>query len=375
MIYTSDKLLVLGKRLNNSIRPYLLINPLQAKHIPVSPSAALDMMSALGMRVKKSAPGARLVIGFAETATAIGAAVAQCLGSQCYFLCTTREEITSVKNWIDFREEHSHAAEQKLAADHLDELFSSTDTIVFVDDELSTGKTLVNMTAQLLRQFPAVRNKHFIIASVINRLTDENIARLESFGIKCVSLLKIPNEDYSSAITAQEVRAAEEAPAARGDFSQICSYSFPDPRTGVVIGDYCSALLSIAEDFARSAVLTGKKIAVIGTEEAMLPALILGRTLEKQDASREVKCHSTTRSPIGISSRKGYPIFSGYSLTSFYDSSRRTFLYNIAQYDTVIIITDSAVETSAAGELCAVFSQSGCRDIRLITGGKNVQHL
>lgn len=35
--YQEKDILRIAKRINNSRRPYLLVNPLQAKHIPVSP--------------------------------------------------------------------------------------------------------------------------------------------------------------------------------------------------------------------------------------------------------------------------------------------------------------------------------------------------
>ena len=72
MPYTQQDLLRVARRVNNTKRSYLLVNPLQAKHIPVPPSRALEMMGALGDRLAEGWPEARLVIGFAETATAWG---------------------------------------------------------------------------------------------------------------------------------------------------------------------------------------------------------------------------------------------------------------------------------------------------------------
>lgn len=115
--YTAADTLRIAKRYNNPKRSYLLVNPLQAKHIPVSPAAALEMMGALGDQVAAKYPEARLVIGFAETATAIGAAVAARLGPDCLYVHTTREALDG--DWILFREEHSHAAEHRLCADQL----------------------------------------------------------------------------------------------------------------------------------------------------------------------------------------------------------------------------------------------------------------
>ena len=74
--YSQNDLLRVAKRVRNAKRSYLLVNPLQGKHIPVSPARSLEMMNTLGGRLAEAYPGARLVIGFAETATAIGAAVA-----------------------------------------------------------------------------------------------------------------------------------------------------------------------------------------------------------------------------------------------------------------------------------------------------------
>ena len=51
MPYTQQDLLRVARRVNNTKRSYLLVNPLQAKHIPVPPSRALEMMGALGDRL------------------------------------------------------------------------------------------------------------------------------------------------------------------------------------------------------------------------------------------------------------------------------------------------------------------------------------
>ena len=48
-----------------------------------------------------------------------------------------------------------------------------------------------------------------------------------------------------------------------------------------------------------------------------LPALYIGRKMEKEGA--EVRCHSTTRSPIAVSLEKEYPLHSRYELKSLYD--------------------------------------------------------
>ena len=78
--YTEQDLLWLARRQDTSKRAFLLVNPLQAKHVPSRPEAALEMMSAMGRMLTAEYPDTRLVIGFAETATAIGAVVGALVG-------------------------------------------------------------------------------------------------------------------------------------------------------------------------------------------------------------------------------------------------------------------------------------------------------
>ena len=60
--YTADNILRIAKRFNNQKRTYLLVNPLQAKHIPVSPKASLGMMKALGDMLANKYPDTKLVM-------------------------------------------------------------------------------------------------------------------------------------------------------------------------------------------------------------------------------------------------------------------------------------------------------------------------
>ena len=71
----------------------------------------------------------------------------------------------------------------------------------------------------------------------------------------------------------------------------------------------------------------------------MYPALRLGEKLERLGA--EVCCHATTRSPIGLCNAPGYPIRSGWKLPSFHEEERTTYVYNLKEYDTVIVLSDT----------------------------------
>ena len=209
MDYTADMVLRVAQRHRNEKRGYLLVNPLQGKHMPVAPSAALDMMAALGRRVAAQHPEARLVIGFAETATAIGGIVAEELSPSCTYIQTTREKPADVHRWIEFMEEHSHAPEQRLAADAPEEALAQTDTVVFVDDELSTGRTLCNIIVQMRAALPALRGKKLVAASLLNRLTEEDAARLRAHGAESIALVHLPEGDYEARVAGIAAHAPE----------------------------------------------------------------------------------------------------------------------------------------------------------------------
>ena len=239
--YTKETTLRVAKRYRNAKRAYLLVNPLQAKHMPVSPTEALTMMRTLGEGLRQEFPGARLVLGFAETATALGAAVASRLGPDCAFLTTTREAGEG-PGWVRFLEEHSHAAEQKLWGGDLDALLQKTDTVLFVDDEISTGKTLRNMVAQLTRRWPALGEKTLVAASLLNRVTPEQEKALADAGITCRCLVRLPQEDHTAQVADWTVTEAPPAVPQNLSFRQetLPGEGLLDPRKTLRIGAYDS---------------------------------------------------------------------------------------------------------------------------------------
>lgn len=341
--YTKETTLRVAKRYRNAKRAYLLVNPLQAKHMPVSPTEALTMMRTLGEGLRQEFPGARLVLGFAETATALGAAVASRLGPDCAFLTTTREAGEG-PGWVRFLEEHSHAAEQKLWGGDLDALLQETDTVLFVDDEISTGKTLRNMVAQLTRRWPALGEKTLVAASLLNRVTPEQEEALADAGITCRCLVRLPQEDHTAQVADWTVTEAPSAVPQNLSFRQetLPGEGLLDPRKTLRIGAYDSSCQAVAEamlSHTLGPVETLGKTLVLGTEECMYPALRLGEKLERLGA--EVCCHATTRSPIGLCDVPGYPIRSGWKLPSFYEEERTTYVYNLKEYDTVIVLSDT----------------------------------
>ena len=109
-------------------------------------------------------------------------------------------------------------------------------------------------------------------------------------------------------------------------------------------------------------------VLVLGTEECMYPAIVLGAEIEKS-FDVKVYTHSTTRSPIGICTDEGYPIQGGYKLKSLYEDERNTYIYNLKGYDKAIIVTDSKkYSENAIAVMRRALGQSGNEDILLVRG-------
>lgn len=364
MDYTEKELLRVAKRLNNNKRQYLLVNPLQAKHIPVAPSEAFEMMNCLGEMVSKKYNKSRLVIAFAETATAIGAVVAKTISDDCFYIHTTREDLINANGYIYFKEEHSHAVEQKLVSDELNYFFNQTDTVIFVDDEFSTGKTLINIVNQLKTHYPVLHNKKIVAASIINRLSDENMMHWNEEKIESVSLLKLPNTNYTQLINSLDVKEATKIKTSNSPgnkFKSIFAFGIPDPRLGVNIKKYYDACLGQISLFKNGCDFNNKDILVLGTEECMLPALLFAKAVEETESIKNIRCHATTRSPIGINPKQGYPIQNGFKIHSFYNDNRDTYIYNIMEYDIVFVISDTQTHYgNALNDLSVLLSKKDC---------------
>ncbi len=339
--YTADDLIRVAKRENNQKRSFLYVDPYQGKHIPVSPSEALDVSGCLAERVSETFHGERLlVIGFAETATAIGAMLAYSLESVTAFMTTTRENVPDT-DYLYFTESHSHATEQRLALRGLKEQLTGADRVVFAEDEVTTGSTIRKLINALREHFPELPLR-FGIASLLNSMTDEALTGFTDDGIPCVWLARIPfgyrigeTEDYDYEPLPTEPEKPHDAAA---EVTEI--HVSVDQRTATGSAAFRSSCDLFAEEAAGMIDSSRHmNILVLGTEEFMFPGLLLGAELEKH--GHTVRYHATTRSPIEVSLHEDYPLHRRFPLKSLYDADRRTFIYDLARYDLAVIVTDA----------------------------------
>ena len=317
----------------------MVVNKLQGKHVPVSPSQSLEMFRELAALVKDEYKNEKvLVIGFAETATAIGAAVAVEMNTN--YIQTTREIIDGV-DYLFFSEEHSHATEQKLVKNDIESIIYDIDRIIFVEDEVTTGNTILNIIRILEKLYPDTVK--YSVASILNGMDEASQQLFNERDIKLHYLVKTNHSGYD-----------EIADRFAGDGKYIpCNtneYENQIKEIGVKLEQNARRLTS-----SEKYVLACEKlwceinkelsfaqlqnVLVIGTEEFMYPAIYVAKRIEEQGI--KVRTHSTTRSPIAVSSESEYPLHERFELRSFYDNERVTFIYDINKYDYVLIITDS----------------------------------
>lgn len=344
MEYTENDFVRIAKRENNTKRNYVVVNPLQGKHIPVSPSIALELFTSLADSFRREYLGENLLlIGFAETATAIGAQAAVSLRTK--YIQTTREVIPDLE-YLVFSEEHSHATEQKLVKEDIDAVVPRIDRIIFIEDEVTTGRTILNIIEILEKLYPD--QLLFSAASLLNGMSEENLQVFCKKGIRLHYLVKTAHDTYSD-------RANEFA--GNGHYYKYKIKEAKDVSILEVKNRMNTQRLVDASMYEKACEdlwntvyqmvgnISKKNILVIGTEEFMYPALFVGKKLE--ELSNKVVCHSTTRSPIVVSLEKEYPLHSRYELKSLYDCERITFLYDIGKYDRVFVVTDAPKEETA----------------------------
>ena len=341
--YEPKDLVTVAKRLNNNKRPYLYVNPLQGKHIPVAPKDSMKVYQTMGRLLSEKYPNEHiLTIGFAETATAIGLAVSMYASNVLFCMHTTRESYEDAE-YLFFTESHSHATDQKLIINNLSDVLKDITKIIFVEDEVTTGNTILKLIHLMKNSFSDYSGTYGIL-SIINSMDGDRLYELEGQGISCDYICKIPYEYNIKLIEKFSYCQQEKVIASHESFSGKNQFDIKiNSRYIINKEEYFSACKDlwkrIENMFGKS--FLGKKILVLGTEEFMFPAMFIAYMIEKSCPNVIVKNHATTRSPIMVSKDDGYPLFCRFELPSMYDEQRNTYIYNLVEYDFALVVTDA----------------------------------
>lgn len=358
--------LFFAKRENNPKRDFIILNTRQAKHFPSAPASSLALMEALGQRLSEDGRAEKptVVIGFAETAVAIGA-VAAGFFRDCFYVTTTRENLPDWANSVNFEEAHSHASHHTLCVRD-EEIFRRAEQIILVDDEFTTGRTAIN----LIKALGGCLARDCRVYAGAFAASEESLENLRGAGITPIILSRLEDivnrkfpENFSSDNKVQ--------PREYGEI--LRRNSVFNPRLGVSADRYldeCRRFCSeIADEFTPD---LAKTVEIVGTEEFCYPPLLLGKLLSGKFG--RVVVHCVTRSPMlpANSDREPfaqpqpleYPLVNRAALKSLYNPERKVFLYNTQPCDISIIMTDAdSPDKDALRELCGAV---GGKEVRVI---------
>ena len=322
----------------NPRRLYLFVSKVLGKHWPVRPSVMRDIHVRLAAKIA-ALPGPLLVMGMAETATALGRGVAEEAAARAgrddvVYLQTTRCRLSRPLAFA-FDECHSHAPDHAvyLPDPELQPLFRAARSLVLVDDEISTGRTLVELARAYLRFNP--RLEQIALASIANWLDADRRRELALLLGRPVGFPALveggfqfePDPDFPPPALPVVDTVADRA------HDGIAM----DPAcTGVLAGRWRSAVASAFPAMVNGGNPSERPLAVIGTGEYAYTPFRLALTLE--EAGYDVRFQSTTRSPIlvgdAIASRREFPDHHGDGIPNY--------LYNLDAARLPVIIYEHA---------------------------------
>jgi hypothetical protein len=318
-----------------------------------------------------------VTLGYAETATGLGQLVADAL--QAYYLHSTRHAPAGATPFAGFAEEHSHATDHALLPTDPTWLRAGG-TAILVDDELSTGTTVVNTITALHALSP---QRHWVIASLIDLRSTADLARFDALAaslgtridVVCLAagsiglpadVLTRAGRIIESMPAAVPERAGDDPAHTNGtvhlldctDLAPVRSARFGTTRP-TDAGMAASVAQRITDLLPAGATgeapgPTDRGILVLGSEEFIALPMLIAADLDSTAGSRSVRFSTSTRSPIATLDQADYPIrsaieFRSHDTTS--DGIGVRFAYNLTtaqnRFGTVVFLPEPGTDPAA----------------------------
>ncbi|MFI0234212.1 phosphoribosyltransferase [Streptomyces sp. NPDC017086] len=361
----------------NPKRAHLLVSNVLGKHVPQSPAVVYDHGVRLGRRVAAllgdEAQGA-VVLGYAETATGLGHAVADGLGAVPY-LHSTRRPVAGVARAGGFEESHSHATSHLLLPEDPG-LLSGPGPLVLVDDEFSTGNTVLNTLRDLHGRYP---RRRYVVVALVDLRAAGDAARLDRFAEETGTRVDLVATASGTVLLpdgvldkGRELVARHEGTGSAPGGSAADAAAAPRPGRVTEVGlgwpaglpdggrhgftpahrALLDAALPAMAGRIRAALPAGaRRVLVLGSEELMYAPLRLARELERA-TDAEVRFSTTTRSPVLAVDDPGYAIRTRLVFPAHDDPADgpgERYAYNVAGggFDAVVAVVDSVADTPA----------------------------
>ncbi|WP_327663539.1 MULTISPECIES: phosphoribosyltransferase [unclassified Streptomyces] len=351
----------------NPKRAHLLVSNVLGKHVPQRPSVVWGAGRELGVRVREllgdEAARRAVVLGYAETATGLGHSVADGLALATY-LHSTRRPVEGVARAGGFEESHSHATSHLLLPED-PHLLAGDGPLVLVDDEFSTGNTVLN-TIRALHELHA--REHYVIVALVDMRSPGDQGRLEEFArdigarvdlvVAARGTVELPDGVLEKGQALVAAHEGGQLPAPRRERAELVRLDdlgwprdLPDGGRHGFAPEHRERLEAALPDMAaRLAPHLGEgRVLVLGNEELMYAPLRLATELEA--AGADVAYSTTTRSPVLAVDDPGYAIRSRLVFPAHdapADGPGDRFAYNVAGggFDTVVVVLDSVGDTA-----------------------------
>lgn len=321
-----------------------------------------------------------LFIGFAETATGLGHSVSSAFNN-AYFVHTTREELFDKQSVFDFKEEHSHAVDHLCYLQDISEI-EKVSHIVLIDDEITTGKTCLNLIKSLNVNFPG---KEYTILALLDWRTKEYEKMYEDFQlennikIRNVSLLRGDIAIHNNPTFENKEDCAVESegkdiyrfiPSIGSEDRVICknnqgeseSYVLKTGRFGIsslgnsLLEEECSKIAEVIRPLRK-----GKKTLCVGSGEFIyIPSRIASYMGEG------ISFKSSTRSPIFVDADDNYPINDRIKFNITKDVVN--YIYNLSNnnYDELIMFFEVAPSHEVMNDIFTKIRAKGIENISFI---------
>ena len=306
----------------NPRRLYLFVSKVLGKHWPVRPRVMRDVHCRLAAKIA-DLPGPMLVIGLAETATALGRGVAEEAAlltgrDDILYLQTTRYHLDRPLAF-GFDESHSHAPEHAvyLPDSGLQPLFLAARSLILVDDEISTGRTL----AELAKAYLAIN------------------PNLEQIAFACIT--NWLNATHRNELIRRLDRSLLFPALIEGSFQFEPDCTFPPPALPLFVANLNRNHDHVIADLARTGLMAGRRMnppsfwEKVGMKASGRPLTLIGTgeyayapfrmALALEEAGHDVLFQSTTRSPILV----GDAIASRREFLDNYGDGLPNYLYNL----------------------------------------------
>ncbi|KRD00612.1 MULTISPECIES: phosphoribosyltransferase [unclassified Streptomyces] len=371
----------------NPKRAHLLVSHVLGKHVPQSPAVVHGHGLALGRRVREllgpEEAAKAVVLGYAETATGLGHCVADGVGVAAY-LHSTRRPVPGVATAGGFEESHSHATSHLLLPED-PTLLVGDGPLVLVDDEFSTGNTVLNTIRDLHGRYPRDR---YVVVALVDMRSAADAGRLDDFAREigarvdlvatASGTVRLPEGvlEKGQALVARHETGT--GTAANGERSAVSEAHPADDRTGQTRarGHLArvdlhwprglpdggrhgftpahrerleAALPAMTARLAEAIPGDARSVLVLGFEELMYTPLRLARELAEA-VPAEVRYSTTTRSPVLAVDDPGYAIRSRIVFPAHdepADGPGERYAYNVAGggFDAVVAVVDSVADT------------------------------